>query len=74
MHRLRIEFGGKGQDFLPRHMTRAECPEVTGREVFECQGHTVDRWWDARLWPLFAAISSPPAARASTLPHATSDV
>ncbi|MBN9003321.1 MAG: hypothetical protein J0H75_15060, partial [Rhizobiales bacterium] len=61
-------------NFFPRDVTRAKCPEVAGREVFECQGHAVDRWRDARLWPLFAAITSPPAAWASILPHVTSDV
>jgi hypothetical protein len=82
MHRLRIELGGESNDLIARHMTRAERPEVAGREVFECQGHTVDRWWDARLWPLFAAITSLPAAvgfnpvachvRRRSLPRATS--
>ena len=40
MHRLRVEFGGKGQDFLARDAARSERAETAGREVFECQrGH-----------------------------------
>ena len=38
MHRLRVEFGGKGQNFLARDAARSESPEMAGREIFECQG------------------------------------
>ena len=39
MHRLRIEFGGKGQYLLARDMARPESAETAGREIFEGQRH-----------------------------------
>ena len=37
MHRLRVEFGGKGQNLLARDAARSERAEMAGREIFECQ-------------------------------------
>ena len=37
MHRLRIEFRGKGQDLLARDMARSERAEMAGFEIFEGQ-------------------------------------
>ncbi|GCC47268.1 hypothetical protein chiPu_0031153 [Chiloscyllium punctatum] len=64
MHRLRVEFGGEGEDFLARHMARAERAETAGLEVFEGQrGHEMRICRrEARLWPLFAAITTGPLA------------
>ena len=40
MHRLRVEFGGKGQNLLARDAAGSEPAEMAGREIFECQrGH-----------------------------------
>src|SRR5947207_3490144 len=88
MHRLRVEFGGKRQNFLARDVARSEPAEMAGREVFEGQRcHRLKIWigiscGEARMWPLFAAISThppawlvrhervPPAALACDLPEA----
>ena len=68
MHRLRIEFGGEGQNLLARDVARSERAEMAGREIFEGQ-RVIDRrcglriaGGEARLWPLFAAISTRPPA------------
>src|SRR5215831_18174411 len=39
MHRLWIEFGGKGQDFLARDVAGSECAESAGRKIFEGKHH-----------------------------------
>ena len=40
MHRLRIEFGGEGDDFLARDQARTIFAEQAGLEVFEIEfGH-----------------------------------
>ena len=64
MHRLRVVLGGKGEDLLARDVARSERAEMAGLEIFEGQrGHG---WGfaarEARLWPLFAAISTRPPA------------
>src|SRR3981081_2984480 len=62
MHRLRIEFGGKGKHFLPRDAARSIGAEMTGRKIFKGESHDGDGPKEARLWPLFAAISTAPLA------------
>jgi hypothetical protein len=39
MHRLRIEFGGKRDDFLTRDVTRSECAVAAWRKIFEGECH-----------------------------------
>src|SRR5258708_38629142 len=39
VHRLRIEFGGKGKHFLARDAARSESAEMAGRKIFEGQRH-----------------------------------
>src|SRR4029450_1847496 len=39
MHRLRVEFGGKGQNLLARDVARSKRAEMAGRKVFEGQRH-----------------------------------
>src|SRR3954452_25332277 len=58
MHRLGIEFGGKGKHLLTRDSAWAECAEMAGREIFEGQHDLGIAAREARLWPLFAAIST----------------
>jgi hypothetical protein len=58
MHRLRIELGGERQYFLARDVARAKAAEMAGREIFEGQRHLGIAGTKARLWPLFAAIST----------------
>src|SRR5438105_14527397 len=58
MHRLGIEFGGKGKHLLTRDPAWAECAEMARREVFEGQHDLGIAAREARLWPLFAAIST----------------
>src|SRR3954447_5379140 len=62
MHRLGIEFGGKGKHLLTRDSAWAECAEMAGREIFEGQHDLGIAAREARLWPLFAAISTPQLA------------
>ena len=43
MHGLRIELGGKGENFLARDAARSELAEMAGLEVFEGKrGHDGD--------------------------------
>src|SRR4051794_171479 len=62
MHRLRIEFRGKGEHLLARDMARPIAAETAKREIFEAERHDGDlpriAGEEARLWPYFAAISS----------------
>src|SRR6185369_11057261 len=85
VHRLRVEFGGKGKNLLARDVARSERAEVAGREVFEGQRCHLSAIWiedyggEARMWPLFAAISTRPPAwlvrqRRVPLPALTPDL
>src|SRR3954464_1795896 len=59
VHRLRVEFAREFEDFLAAHAARTERAETAGFEVFEGQrGHGEKCRKEARLWPLFAAIST----------------
>src|SRR5439155_18090113 len=69
MHRLRVEFGGKGQNFLARDAAWSEPAEMAGREIFECQrGHDGEMPEGS---PIVAVISSnlnPAVCMACALP------
>src|SRR5438270_4855638 len=58
MHRLRIELGGKRKNLLARDAARSESAEMAGWKIFEGERHDGDCRREARLWPLFAAIST----------------
>src|SRR5882672_9940537 len=62
MHRLRIEFPGKRQNFLARDAARSECADTARRKIFEGQRHLVQLRQEARFWPHFEAITTRPAA------------
>jgi hypothetical protein len=59
MHRLRIEFGGKIQNFLARHPARSEPAQMAKLKIFKKQGrHDGDNVERAGLWQQFVASST----------------
>src|SRR3954470_16984469 len=59
MHRLRIEFRGKGKHLLARDMARSVRAETAGREVFKGQRHDGDFAEDCRrASPIVAVLCS----------------
>jgi hypothetical protein len=71
MHRLRIELGGKGKDFLARDAARSESAEMAGRKIFEGQRHDGDCCEGSPIVAVICSNLNPPARMAHALRAST---
>jgi hypothetical protein len=77
MHRLRIELGGKGQNFLARDVAWSESAEMAGRKIFEGKRHQGDCLGDCCEGGLIVAVicsNLNPSARMARAPRASTAV